>query len=278
MSTLTSYASQSARDSAVPASSNTGLCIFRTDTKAIEVSDGTNYITYEPDSALASGTFTSNSYSGYFDGSNDYIDTGNKFDFIQQTCEFTVTCWAKWTNYNASSGSVNQSIIATTPTGGIEGLYFYYDSRGTTRNLKVIFRGATFVTLTATNGIGDNDWHHYAISSSGPGGSLKLYKNGSVIASGTSPAVSSNTANHTMHLGIGVNPTAFYGPLIDAYLDEVAIFNRELTSTEISNIINNKSYTNFSAMYRLENNADDEIGLNNGNNNGVSFETSEKPY
>lgn len=49
MSTLTSYASAAARDSAAPASSNTGLCIFRTDTKAIEVSDGTNYLAYNYD-------------------------------------------------------------------------------------------------------------------------------------------------------------------------------------------------------------------------------------
>lgn len=64
MSTLTSYASTSARDSAVPASSNTGLCIFRTDTKAIEVSDGTNYLAYNYDSIssayLIDGITTSN--------------------------------------------------------------------------------------------------------------------------------------------------------------------------------------------------------------------------
>lgn len=264
--------------SARPPSPNDGDVLFETDTKNVIIWDGTAWRGYQSDGAFGSGTFTSNSYSAYFDGSNDYIDTGNRFNFIQQTCEFTVTCWAKWTDYNASSGTVNQSIIATTPTAGIEGLYFYYDSRGSTRNLKVTFRGNTAVTLTATNAIGDNNWHHYAISSSGPGGSFKLYKDGSVIASGTSPAVSSNTANHTMHFGIGVNPSALYGPLVDAYLDEIAIFNRELTSSEISNIINNKTYSQFSAMYRLENNADDEIGLSNGTNNGATFVTSTKPY
>jgi hypothetical protein len=49
MSSLTAYASSSARDSGSPAASNPGLCIFRTDTKAIEVSDGTNWLVYNYD-------------------------------------------------------------------------------------------------------------------------------------------------------------------------------------------------------------------------------------
>lgn len=251
-----------------------GKMYFETDTNNIAVWDGTNWRGYQSDGAFGSGTFTSNSYSAYFDGLNDYIDTGNKFDFIHQTCEFTVTCWAKWTDYNASTEE-NQSIIATTSTGSQKGLYFYYDSRGGTRILKSTLSGNTSVIISATEGVGDNDWHHYAISSSGPGGSFKLYKDGIVVATGTSPATTTVTANHTMNLGLG---SSGYGYLIDAYLDEVAIFNRELTSLEISNIINNKTYSQFYAMYRLEDNADDEIGLSNGFSNGATFVTSSKPY
>ena len=67
MSTLTSYASASARDSAAPAASNTGLCIFRSDTKAIEVSDGTNYLSYNND-GITYDFSGSNTHSGVFDG------------------------------------------------------------------------------------------------------------------------------------------------------------------------------------------------------------------
>lgn len=246
-----------------------GKIAFETDTGNLIISDGTSWRVFNYDE-IDSGTheFTSNNYSAYFDGTDDYIGTGNKFDFIQQTCTFTVTCWAKWTNYNAST-SENQSIIASTSTGSQKGLYFYYDSRGGTRNLKAMLSGNTAVTLSVTGGVGDNNWHHYAISSSGSGGTFKLYKDGSVIASGTSPTTTTATAYHTMNLGLG---SGGYGYLTDAYLDEVAIFNRELTSTEIDNIIDNKSYDNFSAMYRLENNAEDEVGVNNGTVvGGVTF-------
>jgi hypothetical protein len=78
MSTLTSYASASARDSAAPAASNTGLCIFRTDTKAIEVSDGTNYLTYLNDGVLTS--YGTNTKALDFDGSNDYVSVAHSSD------------------------------------------------------------------------------------------------------------------------------------------------------------------------------------------------------
>ena len=53
MSTITDiFSSNSARDTSKPAASNTGLCIFRSDTNAIEVSDGTSYQTYNSDGVI----------------------------------------------------------------------------------------------------------------------------------------------------------------------------------------------------------------------------------
>jgi len=258
-----------------PGSPSAGDAYFETDTKDYIIYDGTAWRSWENDGSFASGSFPSNSYSAYFDGSNDYIDTNNKFDFIQQTCEFSVTCWAKWTNYNAST-TENQSIIATTSTGSQKGLYFYYDSRGGSRNLKVMLSANTIVTLSASGGVGDNVWHHYAVTCSGSGGSLKLYKDGSVIASGTAPTTTTSTANHTMNLGLG---SGGYGYLTDAYLDEAAVFNYELTSSEIDDIrATPYSYIKYTSLYRLENNANDESGANNGTNFNATFVTSTKPY
>ena len=66
-------------------------------------------------------------------------------------------------------------------------------------------------------------------------------------------------------------------------VDEVAIWNREITSTEVSNIINNKNYDGVSAMWRLENTADATIGgsgYNGTMNNFVSPQgfVSNTPY
>ena len=78
-----------------------GRIAFETDTKDIIVYDGAAWRSWENDGSFASGSFPSNSYSASFDGVNDYIDTNNKFDFIQKTCNFSITCWVKFADYTS---------------------------------------------------------------------------------------------------------------------------------------------------------------------------------
>ena len=275
MSTLTSYASEAARDSAAPAASNTGLCIFRSDTNAIEVSDGTNYLTYLNDGVLGTGTFTSNSYSVELDGANDYIDTNSKFDFIQQTCNFSITFWVKLIDHTSTAS--NQFLVMSAPGGSDVGLMFWYDNRSSAKQLR--FKLNTLGnSIDISNGITDNNWHHIALTCAN-GGDQKIYRDGSVIGSASTPSPSTSTATHNLLLGAAFSPgTSNITNPMNGYLDEVAIFNRELTLAEIDNIINNKKYLTFFSMYRFENNADDENGVNDGTNYNATFETSEKPY
>lgn len=275
MSVLQNYATASARDAAYPAANNIGRCIFRTDSQAIEVSDGTNYLTYLNDGVLGTGTFTSNSYSVELDGTNDYIDTNTKFDFIQQTANYSITIWVKLIDH--TSTAANQFLVHSSRGGGNVGFMLWYDNRSSAKNLSVLISGVGSA-LSVSNGITDNNWHHIAVTSAASG-SLKLYRDGSLIGSQSAPSTTTDTAYHNLLLGAAYNTSTstIVNPM-NGYLDEVAIFNRELTSTEISNIINNKAYSNFSAMYRLENNANDETGVSNGTNNNATFVTSEKPY
>lgn len=260
-----------------PASPANGDVLFETDTKSVILWDGTAWRGYQSDGAFGSGTFTSNSYSANFDGSNDYIDTGNKFDFIQQTCNFSISCWLKFTNY--ASTSANQYIIHTTDSNGRIGFMLYFDNRSNTKKLITVVStiAGTQPIVSVNDGITDNNWHHVAVTCA-DGGFLKLYRDGNVIGNISAPTPVATTAMQPLTLGGALNTSDQLVLPFAGYLDEVAIFNRELTNTEISNIINNKTYSQFSAMYRLENNADDEIGLNNGTNNGATFVTSPKPY
>lgn len=249
------------------AASNTGLCIFNTDNDAIEVSDGTNYLTYLNDGVLGTGIFTSNSYSVELDGTNDYIDTNNKFDFIQQTCNFSMTFWLKFTDYTTDA---NQFLLSN------DLAYIWYDNRssqGSPKKLRIRVKPDNDVGVS--NAITDNNWHHIAATCSA-GGSIKLYRDGSQILSATAPSTNSSSSTNNFALGTWLyasTPSPLRG-----YLDEVAIFNRELTEAEINKIIDDKDYLNFSSMYRFEGNADDENGVNDGTNYNATFETSEKPY
>ena len=274
MSVLTSYESEAARDAAAPAASNTGLCIFRSDTNAIEVSDGTNYLTYNSDGVGV--TYPSNSYSASFDGINDYIDTGDKFDFIQQTCEFTVTCWVKFTNH--ASTAANQFILGNNNSGDQVGMMLWYDNRSSpgpaNKQLRVVVSpdvggSSSDVYVNVTNGITDNNWHHIAVTGSGSGGTLKMYRDGSLIGSTSGLTTTTNTSLHDMLFGaVGTTPAGFF----KGYLDEVAIFDYELSSNEINNLVSSHNYTGATSLYKFEGNANDSIGTNHGTNNNATFE------
>lgn len=264
-----------------PANPLTGDTRFETDTKNIIIYDGTNWREYLNDGVRVS--YPSNSYSASFDGINDYIDTGDKFDFIQQTCEFTVTCWVKFTNH--ASTAANQFILGNNNSGGQVGMMLWYDNRSSpgpaNKQLRVVVSpdvggSSSDVYVNVTNGITDDNWHHIAVTGSGSGGTLRLYKDGIEIGSTSGLTTTTSTSLHDMLFGaVGTTPAGFFG----GNLDEVAIFNRELTSSEIDKIrLSPYSYLDATSIYRFENNANDSVGTNNGTNNGATFVTSEKPY
>jgi hypothetical protein len=100
-----------------------------------------------------------------------------------------------------------------------------------------------------------------------------LYLNGSSLGTQTVNSVPS-TAGNSFNIGRFTTGSYYW----NGYLDEVALFNRALTSSEVSNIYSNKTYLNVTAFYRLENDATDETGNYDLTNNGATFVTSTKPY
>ena len=268
MSVLTSYASASARDSAAPAASNTGLCIFRSDTKAIEVSDGTNYRIYNNDGFISptASEYLTNNYSGVFDGVNDFISIGT-IATLNSSTDFTVTGWFNYDTLQTviiSSGTSTSARLAIRPES--------------TSSIRVTLMGNIYdVSLGISGGISSCTWYHFACVINGT--SLTLYINGSA-SDGGSATVSSLSSGWADGLDIGRNtPNWTASPrYFDGKLDELAVFDSALTSTQVADIYNSKLYTSFVAMYRLENGVTDETGNYNGTNNGVTFSTSDKPY
>jgi hypothetical protein len=256
MSTLTSYTSGT-RPSA---SSNTGLCIFRSDTDAIEVSDGTSWQTYNSDGASA--TFPSNNYSVDFDGSNDYIDITGASGLFNSATAFSISLW-----YYADAYGGAMFGSSASSTNGV--WLLPYSGSGTNFYFSVRNGGNTFIS-TASPAL--NQWVHVAATYNAGSGTLYLTPSGgSTTTTSSSSLPSSLSATAGANLSIGrqsVQNLYFNGKV-----DEVAIWNREINSTEVSNIINNNEYSNASAMWRLENTADATIGgsgYNGTMNNFVS--------
>ena len=265
MSTLTSYASASARDSAAPAASNTGLCIFRSDTKAIEVSDGTNYLSYNND-GITYDFSASNSSSGEFDGVGDWVVVGTMSE-LNSSSDFSVSAW-----FNLSAASNFETIFSGGTAISARAWVQFPSSSSIRIGVNTGTNDFTVSTLT----VDGTQWYHLVATVSGT--TATLYLDGSSVGTATCLAPAS-TAFNDVRLG-ALNGTAFGGNTrpFNGYLDEIAIYNRAITSTEVSNIYNNKVYVAPTAMYRLNGNATDETGNYNGSNNGVQFNTSIKPY
>jgi len=243
-----------------------GRAYFNDTNGSVVAWDGTNWRSWANDGV--------HSQVANFDGAGDYIDTNNKFDFLQQTCEFTVTCWLKFTNH--ASTAANQFILGNTYSGGQVGMMIWYDNRSNTGSNKTLRAMVSpdvggspdDIYVNVNDGITDNNWHHIAVTGSGSGGTLKMYRDGSLIGSTSGLTTTASTSTHDMLFGAtGTTPAGFFG----GYLDEVSFFENELSSGDITSLVSSHNYTGATSLYKFEGNADDSIGTNDGTNNEATF-------
>jgi len=184
--------------------------------------------TVEIASALAQ---ISNVYSMEFDGSSASINVGQSLN-IYSSQSRTISCW-----FNINS-------FATTPAGDGSNLLGY----GTSGSLQAFSLAVTkYVNnpnhrlylhvwnntydISGTTQILENNW--YLATVTYDGSTLKLYLNGNL--EGSSSTSSLNTTTSDFIIGQGI-----YGTwnTLNGKIDEVAIFNVELTAQEVLDIYN----------------------------------------
>ncbi len=254
MSTLTTHTTAS-RDS-----HSIGLCKFNTTSKAIEVSDGSAWVVYEKDAVYS--TFTSNSYSGQFDGSGDFISAPTISE-LNAPSAFSTSCW-----FRPQGTPSNYAIL----TGGSSSSNRFYIQLQTSTNIRY-GNGSAFDDFTISS-VSNSTWYHLATVHDGT--SLEVFLDGTSVGTAT---VNAPQSGYGTDFTIGAYrvagaSTAFF----NGYLDELSIFDRALTTTEIDDIRTNKQYNQPVALWRLENDVADSSGSNDGTNNGVTFVTSTKAY
>ncbi len=183
------------------------------------------------------GTDTSVTYStssgefgqgASFNGSTSSILTPK----IPLTGSFTIAAWVKipsslGANYNTivykgtSGSAVNQnySFIIRTSTSKLE---FYMGN------------GSTYNSVLGNTALSIGSWYHVAVTFDGS--ALRLYVNGSLDNSTTTTITPTDQGTNTqigMAIDTGVTPNG--GPM-NGYIDEVRIYNRTLSSTEITGL------------------------------------------
>ena len=254
MSTLTTHTTAS-RDS-----HSIGLCKFNTTSKAIEVSDGNDWLIYNTDGSV-SGAFYNNSYSAYFDNTSDYISIPTISE-LNAPSAWSFACWFRY------SGTPSASSHAFASAGSGTSNRFYIELTSTSN---IRFGNDSAFDDISISTVNNTTWYHLAVVHDG--GSAEVYLDGN--SQGTATVVSPNTAWGT---SFRIGQYFSGGFPWSGYLDEVAIFDSAITSTDVTNIYSNKIYPSRVAFWRMENDTNDNEGNYNGANNGVTFVTSTKPY
>jgi hypothetical protein len=171
----------------------------------------------------------------YFDGVDDYIDIGSGLsDF---TNGFTISFWAKPTastyyarffdfGESAQSGNGNIVLYRLDTSNSL-----YFD----------VGNGSTTQHITVTDGIINNEWHHYAITLDSSG-YAKVYRDSKIIGSQSLlvPANVSRTHNY-----IGKSNWSAGDPLYKGYFDEFEIANTAYSDSKIEELYLKTGYKYF---------------------------------
>jgi hypothetical protein len=209
MSTLNNYTTSTRPVHAI------GLCIFNTDTKAIEVSDGTNWNIYDYDSGTV--TPVNNTLSAVFDGATDKLGCGNSTS-LMPTGGLTISCWVKLANSSLFSTLVQRHTVSTNGYSVVlnNGSFSFYGTGGHTF-------GSGFTSTT--------DWYHVCVTHDNS--NVKGYIDGNLIGTSSTTSLVSNTVSTKLgnHSSAGVSP-------LNGKLDEVSIFSSALDAPNVVQIYN----------------------------------------
>jgi hypothetical protein len=159
-----------------------------------------------------------------FDGATGYVDIpGVQFD----SADFSIEAWFK-TALPGVPGEFPGRIWSSGYVGGPQGVEV------TVRTSSILFQlsdaAGNTVALQSPGGYSDGNWHHVVAVRSGT--SFLLYVDGAQTASATGSLGDVDASSASARIGAAVPPVT--GEDFDGDLDEISIYTRSLTGTEIA--------------------------------------------
>jgi len=252
-----------------PGSPSAGDAYFETDTKNYIIYDGAAWRAYNSDGlSLLLGSST---HSLSVDGTDDRMECGDVSGLSSVTA-FSVSAWIR-TNTSATM----YIITGVGSTGGFYDGFNIYLSSGNP-NFTIGNGASNYDGAKNTNAnLIDDTWHHVAAVMNGS--TYTVYVDGSSTGStavgGTTISTTPSTNGADLKIGARFDDNNTYA--FNGYIDDVALFNRALSSSEVSGIYNNANYLSPINLWKLDNSTDDSAGSNNGTLvSNASFTSSTK--
>jgi Concanavalin A-like lectin/glucanases superfamily/Secretion system C-terminal sorting domain len=174
--------------------------------------------------------FSQNNYLD-FDGVNDNVNVSGSENVLANATAISMACkifpkstTSGFPNFNGFAGYRNETN------------FDFYLIQLSSNQVEARFRNSSGTAFTITyNGLVLNQWSHFFLVYNGS--TLKLYNGttevGSVAASGSIPATNAAT------LKIGLVQFQTYNWYHSGYIDEVSLWNKGLSASEISTIVAN---------------------------------------
>jgi len=161
-----------------------------------------------------------------FDGVNDFITlVDNTFDFANH--DYSISIWAKWScNPNTGTHLFDKQGY---PINGGNGYRLFTNSNG---NLSYGVSGSPYKEFVTTNIPQTNQWYNILIVVSITG-NTQIYLNGNLLFTDISSAIIGNNAILTIGKRVDYSSSLFCGSI-----DDIRIYNRALTETEIQALYN----------------------------------------
>jgi len=225
----------------------------------------------------------SNNFSMEFDGVDDHVTMGNVLDFNKSN-SFSFSCWIK-----RSSTNTEEAILSKiNHTSTFRGYEISFISNNTFRLLLINSGSSTqLIRRHSSTAITDTNWHHIVATYDGSASTsgINLYLDGN-LNNGTATGTISGDIDNSFPFCIGSRnqSSAFYSGLVD----EVSVFNSELSSSDVTAIYNSgtpaslSSYSSLVSWWRFEEGSgttanDSGSGGNDGTiTNGATYST-DKP-
>ena len=163
-------------------------------------------------------TLLDNNAAMSFNGTDSYINAGSINGI--EVSDFTVSLWVKF------NGNQNSMMFFSGTSLSSNSTYFQRSNNDLYFGL-----GAQSNYIQSSPTVANNVWHHIVVVATGTSG--KIYLNGSdTSASGTLSSTRTNLGQN-FTIGKGLQTNGSNGFFVDGDIDEVAIFNKALSLSEV---------------------------------------------
>ena len=168
--------------------------------------------------------------------SQSYVDAG-KQSSLNNLGPMTISMWVNPKSYSFNAGILaSKSAISTFAWDGW--LFYFFNSSGYVRFQVSYDADATTISRNSSAGINLNKWQHVVVTWDGSSSptNIRIYFNNVDVSAGTSGSGSIRDNDSLSSFGIGGNTSDIRN--FNGLIDEVRVYNRALTASEIQALYN----------------------------------------